>query len=67
MGLKVAEHVVVLEVGRLALKGTANDVKDSPELAALYLGGHSDSESEGAETAEPTTPIARRTLSKWQG
>ncbi len=70
MGLKVAEHVVVLEVGRLALKGTAEDVKDSPELAALYLGGHSDSESEAAEApeaAETVTPIARRTLSKWQG
>ncbi|HUR73336.1 MAG TPA: ABC transporter ATP-binding protein [Sporichthya sp.] len=70
MGLKVAEHVVVLEVGRLALKGTADDVKDSPELAALYLGGHGDSESEDAdsgEAGEPVTPIARRTLSKWQG
>ncbi|MBA3742648.1 ABC transporter ATP-binding protein [Sporichthya sp.] len=73
MALKVAEDVVVLEVGRLALKGRAADVKDSPELAALYLGGHGDSQddtlSESAEgtDAEPATPVARRTLSKWQG
>ena len=71
MALKVAQNVVVLEVGRLALTGTADDVKDSPELAALYLGGHGDSGSdEPAETThngEPVTPVARRTLSKWQG
>ena len=75
MGLKVAQNVVVLEVGRLALTGSANDVKDSPELAALYLGGHGDSHaegegpsegSEGSESAE-SVPVARRTLSKWQG
>ena len=74
MALKVAENVVVLEVGRLALKGTAADVKDSPELAALYLGGHGDAHddapsgsSDGTEAGGPATPIARRTLSKWQG
>ncbi len=72
MALKVAQNVVVLEVGRLALTGTADDVRDSPELAALYLGGHGD--AEGADTqgetlhnGEPVTPVARRTLSKWQG
>ncbi len=72
MALKVAQNVVVLEVGRLALTGTADHVKDSPELAALYLGGHGDShESDeqlgdaGAEASR--TPVARRTLSKWQG
>ncbi len=68
MALKVAEHVVVLEVGRVALRGSAAEVKDSPELAALYLGGHGDAHAEpGDAPAEPSTPIARRTLSKWQG
>ena len=69
MALKVAQNVVVLEVGRLALAGTANDVKDSPELAALYLGGHGDSHNadQPTETGEPARPVGRRTLSKWQG
>jgi branched-chain amino acid transport system ATP-binding protein len=74
MALKVAENVVVLEVGRLALTGTAADVKDSPELAALYLGGHGEHDEAHAETdggsaksGQSATPIARRTLSKWQG
>jgi branched-chain amino acid transport system ATP-binding protein len=74
MALKVAQNVVVLEVGRLALTGTAADVKDSPELAALYLGGHGDGHAEGdatsegsAESTESVIPVGRRTLSKWQG
>jgi branched-chain amino acid transport system ATP-binding protein len=76
MALKVAKSVVVLEVGRLALTGSAEDVKDSPELAALYLGGHGDShaeadsasESAGASpSGESVVPVGRRTLSKWQG
>jgi branched-chain amino acid transport system ATP-binding protein len=74
MGLKVAQNVVVLEVGRLALTGSAEDVKDSPELAALYLGGHGDSSAEGDApsddadgSADAHVPVGRRTLSKWQG
>jgi branched-chain amino acid transport system ATP-binding protein len=73
MALKVARNVVVLEVGRLALTGTADAVKDSPELAALYLGGHGDSQdedeptSDDAQATESVVPVARRTLSKWQG
>jgi branched-chain amino acid transport system ATP-binding protein len=66
MALKVAQNVVVLEVGRLALTGTADDVRDSPELAALYLGGHGDSQESEEAAQEPATPVARRTLSKWQ-
>lgn len=40
MALKASQHVVVLEVGRVALRGAADDVANSPELAGLYLGGH---------------------------
>ncbi|MGQ0632235.1 MAG: ABC transporter ATP-binding protein [Sporichthyaceae bacterium] len=64
MALKVAEHVVVLEVGRLALRGSAADVKDSPELAGLYLGGHGDP---AADDLTKRAVVATRTLSKWQG
>ncbi|MGQ0625451.1 MAG: ABC transporter ATP-binding protein [Sporichthyaceae bacterium] len=67
MALKVAEHVVVLEVGRLALRGSAADVKDSPELAGLYLGGHGDAHESTGSASLAKRPAATRTLSKWQG
>ena len=63
MALKVAQHVVVLEVGRLALTGSADDVANSPQLAALYLGGHDDAAGEDTHVAK----VARPPLSKWQG
>ncbi|MGQ0843213.1 MAG: ABC transporter ATP-binding protein [Sporichthyaceae bacterium] len=63
MALKVAQHVVVLEVGRLALRGTAEDVANSPQLAALYLGGHSDPDAEAKASAISKRPP----LTKWQG
>jgi branched-chain amino acid transport system ATP-binding protein len=72
MALKVSEHVVVLEVGRVALTGSAADVANSPALAALYLGGHGEAE-EGSEAAAEDAeadlgvPVSARTLSKWQG
>jgi branched-chain amino acid transport system ATP-binding protein len=62
MALKLATQVVVLEVGRVALRDTAEAVSDSPELAGLYLGGHGQAEAEDHETVAPT-----RVLSKWQG
>ncbi|MGQ0465688.1 MAG: ABC transporter ATP-binding protein [Sporichthyaceae bacterium] len=61
MALKVAQHVVVFEVGRMALRGSAADVATSPQLAALYLGGHQ------AEEARPTRTAKRPPLTKWQG
>jgi branched-chain amino acid transport system ATP-binding protein len=74
MALKVSEHVVVLEVGRVALTGSAADVANSPALAGLYLGGHGKAEdgSEAAEVLEEEeadlgVAVAARTLSKWQG
>ena len=64
MALTVAAQVVVLEVGRLALRGTAAEVKDSPELAGLYLGGHGESQ-QVAYGARGTS--YGRTLPKWDG
>jgi branched-chain amino acid transport system ATP-binding protein len=74
MALKVSRHVMVLEVGRVALRGEAADVANSRELAGLYLGGHGkSSEDVAAEEAsdeaseEQLAPVSSRTLSKWQG
>ncbi|MFL5842392.1 MAG: ABC transporter ATP-binding protein [Thermoleophilaceae bacterium] len=38
-GLKIAEHGIVMESGRVLLDGKAQDVLNNPEMAALYFGG----------------------------
>jgi branched-chain amino acid transport system ATP-binding protein len=69
MALTLADHVVVLEVGAVALTGTSADVANSPALAALYLGGHGEpaSEAAGGMGAATASRVAARTLSKWRG
>ena len=37
-GLSIADHVVVLEKGTVALTGTPDEIRSSPELRALYVG-----------------------------
>ena len=39
LGLGLATHGVVLEGGQVRLTGSAAEVRDHPEIAALYLGG----------------------------
>ncbi|MFI6909928.1 ABC transporter ATP-binding protein [Nonomuraea sp. NPDC050394] len=39
LGLGLATHGVVMEGGRVRLAGTAREIADHPEIAALYLGG----------------------------
>ncbi|MEV4894902.1 ATP-binding cassette domain-containing protein [Nonomuraea sp. NPDC055795] len=39
LGLGLATHGVVMEGGRVRLAGTAGEIADHPEIAALYLGG----------------------------
>jgi len=39
LGLGLATHGVVMEGGKVRLKGTAAEVRDHPEMATLYLGG----------------------------
>jgi ABC-type branched-subunit amino acid transport system ATPase component len=39
LGLGMATHGVVMEGGRVRLHGTAAEVADNPEIAALFLGG----------------------------
>jgi branched-chain amino acid transport system ATP-binding protein len=38
-GLRLSDHGVVLETGRVRLNGTGEEVLNHPEIGALYLGG----------------------------
>jgi branched-chain amino acid transport system ATP-binding protein len=38
-GLRLAEHGVVMESGRVRLDGPSEGVLNNPEIASLYLGG----------------------------
>jgi branched-chain amino acid transport system ATP-binding protein len=44
MGLHMATHGVVMEGGRVRLVGTAEEVRTNPEIAALFLGGHTETQ-----------------------
>ena len=35
----VADQAMVMHLGRVALQGGAAEIRDSPELKRLYLGG----------------------------
>ncbi|MEC3979780.1 ABC transporter ATP-binding protein [Amycolatopsis sp. H20-H5] len=68
MALRVAEHAIVLEVGKVALAGTTAELAASEDVQRLYLGGHAESQATAeaeAETAR-TRSIGRR-LSRWAG
>ncbi|MGH2503217.1 MAG: hypothetical protein ACRDID_11960, partial [Ktedonobacterales bacterium] len=38
-GLRLADHGVVMESGRVRLDGPSESVLNNPEISALYLGG----------------------------
>ena len=68
MALNVADHAVVLEVGRVALAGTAAELAASQDVQRLYLGGHAESqETADAEAETARKRLAGRTLSRWGG
>ncbi|HVH23694.1 MAG TPA: ABC transporter ATP-binding protein [Pseudonocardia sp.] len=68
MALKVADHAVVLEVGRVALAGTAADLAASDEVQRLYLGGHAESQAQAEREATDARAHRRnRSLSRWAG
>ena len=50
-GLRIADHGIVMESGRVLLTGRAKDVLENPEMAALYFGGSVE------QTKQP--PVAR--------
>ncbi len=68
MALRVAHRAVVLEVGELALSGTAEELSASEDVQRLYLGGHAASEKSAERELELAKEQAqRRTLSVWRG
>jgi branched-chain amino acid transport system ATP-binding protein len=68
MALKVADHAVVLEVGRVALSGPAAELAASDDVQRLYLGGHAESQAQAEdEAAEALARRPARTLSRWVG
>jgi branched-chain amino acid transport system ATP-binding protein len=64
MALRIAQHAVVLEVGRVAGAGLAADFDDSSEIAALYLGGHP-GDAAAARAGPAAERRARRPLTRW--
>ena len=58
LGLGLATHGVVMEGGKVRLTGTAAEVKDHPEIAALYLGGGA-TPSRHARRRPPQQPRVR--------
>jgi branched-chain amino acid transport system ATP-binding protein len=50
-GLRMANQGIVMESGRVMLTGTASDVLNNPEMAALYFGGTIEQSKKQAATA----------------
>ena len=48
-GLKLADHGVVLENGRVRLAGSGTEVLHNPEIGALYLGGSLEEAATGGQ------------------
>ncbi len=73
MALRVAHDAIALEVGRVAIRGTAADLAGSDAVKALYLGGHGgtdhgtdDGTDHDADHASARPRQTRRpTLSRW--
>ncbi|MFF5991031.1 ABC transporter ATP-binding protein [Prauserella flavalba] len=67
MALAVADHAVVLEVGGVALAGTAAELSASEDVQRLYLGGHAESdaaaERQAAEARSQRAGVRR--LTRW--
>jgi branched-chain amino acid transport system ATP-binding protein len=38
MALKVANHVAILEAGRVVLQGTSGELEDNEDVREVYLG-----------------------------
>ena len=68
MALQVADHAVVLEVGRIALSGSAAELAASDQVQRLYLGGHAESQAQAeSEVADAREHRRTRTLTRWAG
>jgi ABC-type branched-subunit amino acid transport system ATPase component len=59
-GLRIADHGVVMESGRVLLTGKADDVLNNPEMSALYFGGSVEqSAKNGAKVPAGSDPYRR--------
>jgi branched-chain amino acid transport system ATP-binding protein len=69
MALRVADHAVVLEVGRVALAGTSAELAGSEDVQRLYLGGHAESQATAEAEAKSAHElrVGVRGLSRWAG
>ncbi len=50
-GLRMAGQGIVMESGRVLLTGSATEVLNNPEMAALYFGGSIEQSKRQATTA----------------
>ena len=57
LGLSIATHGVVMEGGRIRLRGTAQEILHHPDIASLYLGGS----TEKPEPSGKITTVNRET------
>jgi branched-chain amino acid transport system ATP-binding protein len=55
-GLRLADHGVVMESGRVRLDGRSDSVLNNPEISALYLGGSVSKQGQGAPS--PLAPLS---------
>ena len=68
LAMRVADHAVVLEVGRIALSGTTDELAGSEDVQRLYLGGHAESQATAeAEARAADRQRGGRRLSRWAG
>jgi branched-chain amino acid transport system ATP-binding protein len=69
MALQVADHAVALEVGRVALSGSARQLAESDEVQRLYLGGHAESAAQAEQEARDAAEqrAGGRRLGRWTG
>ncbi|PXY31277.1 ABC transporter ATP-binding protein [Prauserella muralis] len=69
MALAVADTAVVLEVGSVALAGSAAELAGSEEVQRLYLGGHAESDADAEREAQQAREqrAGMRGLSRWSG
>ncbi len=67
MALQVADSAVVLEVGRIAVTGSAAELAASDDVQHLYLGGHAESDEQAESETAAARAQDRRQLSRWTG
>jgi branched-chain amino acid transport system ATP-binding protein len=67
MALRVSHQAVALEVGRVAITGTAAELADSEDVKALYLGGHSGHHDVGDDAPDVPARAGRPSLARWEG